>query len=208
MNKQPHQPALFIGIDWADQKHDIYVIDRNGKGFHRELKHSPENIDAWVGEMLKLAGGRPIAIMLEQSRGALVYALMFREDVLLYPVNPKQLARYRESYPGGGKSDPTDAMYLARMLRERITTLTAWKPDDENTRLLAHLSQQRRKIVDGQTKLRLQLTAPPLKVVFSSCFGAFREGPSAAFVAQRAVPMARPSQASSRRSSAHSPRRE
>ncbi len=28
---------------------------------------------------------------------------MFREDVLLYPVNPKQLARYRESYPGGGK---------------------------------------------------------------------------------------------------------
>ncbi len=159
MNKQPHQPALFIGIDWADQKHDIYVIDRNGKGFHRELEHSPENIDAWVGEMLKLADGQPIAIMLEQSRGALVYALMFREDVLLYPVNPKQLARYRESYPGGGKNDPTDAMYLARMLRERITTLTAWEPDDENTRLLAQLSQQRRKIVDGQTKLRQQLTA-------------------------------------------------
>jgi hypothetical protein len=45
------------------------------------------------------------------------------------------------------------------MLRERITTLTAWQPDDENTRLLANLSQQRRKIVDGQTKLRLQLTS-------------------------------------------------
>ena len=159
MNNQPHQPALFIGIDWADQKHDIYVIDRNGKGFHRELEHSPENIDAWVGEMLKLAGGQPIAIMLEQSRGALIYALMFREDVLLYPVNPKQLARYRESYPGGGKNDPTDAMYLARMLCERITTLTAWQPDDENTRLLAQLSQQRRKVVDGQTKLRQQLRA-------------------------------------------------
>lgn len=153
------QPALFIGIDWADQKHDIYVIDRNRKGFHQELKHSAENIDAWVGEMLKLAGGRPIAIMLEQSRGALVYALMFRKDVLLYPVNPKQLARYRESYPGGGKNDPTDAMYLARMLRERIDTLTAWQPDDENTRLLAQLSQQRRKIVDGQTKLRQKLVA-------------------------------------------------
>jgi transposase len=109
--------------------------------------------------MLKLAGGRPIAIMLEQSRGALVYALMFRKNVQLYPVNPKQLARYRESYPGGGKDDPTDAKYLARMLRERIATLTAWQPDDENTRLLANLSQQRRKIVDGQTKLRQQLTA-------------------------------------------------
>jgi transposase len=159
MNQQPKQPALFIGIDWADQKHDIYFIDRSGQGFHRELEHSPENIDAWVAEMLKLADGQPIAIMLEQSRGALVYALMFRENVLLYPINPKKLARYRESFPGGGKNDPTDAKYLARMLRERITTLTAWQPDDEDTRLLAQLCEQRRKIVDGQTKLRQQLMA-------------------------------------------------
>ena len=158
MKEQP-QPGLFIGIDWADQKHDCYVIDRNGKGIHQEIKHSPENIDTWVGEMLKRADGKPIAIMLEQSRGPLVHALMFRENVLLFPINPKQFARYRESYPGGGKDDPTDAKYLARMLRERITTLTAWQPDDENTRLLAHLSRQRRKLVDGQTKLRLQLIA-------------------------------------------------
>lgn len=159
MNQPTALPGLFIGIDWADQKHDIHVIDREGKGFHQQLEHSAESIDAWVAEMLKLAGGQPIAIMLEQSRGALIYALMFRENVLLYPINPKQLARYRESYPGGGKSDPTDALYLARMLRERIATLTAWEPDDENTRLIANLSQQRRKLVDGQTKLRLQLTA-------------------------------------------------
>ena len=158
MNEQP-QPGLFIGIDWADQKHDCYVIDRNGKGFHQELKQSPEDVDTWVAEMLKRADGKPIAIMLEQSRGPLVHALMFRENVLLFPINPKQFARYRESYPGGGKDDPTDAKYLARMLRERITTLTAWQPDDENTRLLAHLSRQRRKLVDGQTKLRLQLIA-------------------------------------------------
>jgi hypothetical protein len=32
MNKQPQQPGLFIGIDWADQKHDIYVIDRHDRG--------------------------------------------------------------------------------------------------------------------------------------------------------------------------------
>jgi hypothetical protein len=71
---EPAQPGLFIGIDWADQKHDCYVIDRDGKGFHRELKQSPEDIDAWVAEMLKLADGKPIAIMLEQSRGPLVHA--------------------------------------------------------------------------------------------------------------------------------------
>ena len=102
MNQQRAQPGLFIGIDWADQKHDIHIIDRDGNGSHKVLEHSAENIDAWVNETLKRAGGQPIAIMLEQSRGALIYALMFREDVLLYPINPKQLARYRESYPGGG----------------------------------------------------------------------------------------------------------
>ena len=174
MNPKAPQPGLFIGIDWADQKHDIYVIDCDGKGFHRELKHSAENIDAWLGEMLKLADGKPIAIMLEQSRGALIYALMFREDVLLYPINPKQLARYRESYPGGGKNDPTDAMYMARMLCERIATLKAWRPDDEKTRLIANLCQQRRKIVDSRTKLRQQLIAL-LKSYFPVVWELFRQ---------------------------------
>jgi hypothetical protein len=89
MNER-HQPGLFIGIDWADRKHDCYVIDRDGKGFHQELSHSPEDIDTWVGEMLKRAAGKPIAIMLEQSRGPLVHALMFRKNVLLFPINPKQ----------------------------------------------------------------------------------------------------------------------
>ena len=163
MNEAPgqvhEQPVLFIGIDWADQKHDCYVIDRDGKGSHRAIAHSPEEIDNWVTEMLQLADGKPIAIMLEQSRGALMYALMFRKNVLLYPVNPKQLSRYRESYPGGGKDDPTDARYLARMLRERITTLTCWQPDDDNTRLLANLCEQRRKLVDGQVQQRQQLIA-------------------------------------------------
>ena len=56
--------------------------------------------------------------MLEQFRGALIYALMFREDLLLYPMNPKKPDRNRESYPGSGKNDPTDTMYLAWMLRK------------------------------------------------------------------------------------------
>ncbi len=158
-NNLTNQPGLFIGIDWADQKHDCYVIDRDGKGFHQQISHSPEDIDIWVSEMLELAEGQPIAIMMEQSRGALMYSLMLRKNVLLYPVNPKQLSRYRESYPGGGKDDPTDAKYLARMLRERITTLTCWQPDDEDTRLLANLCERRRKLVDDQVKLRQQLTA-------------------------------------------------
>jgi transposase len=153
-------PALFIGIDWADQAHDCYIIDARGNGQHQSFKQTPEAIDQWVSQMLELSAGKPIAIMLEQSKGPLIYALMFRPNVLLYPVNPKQFARYRESYPGGdAKSDPSDARYIARMLRERISTLKPWIADDEATRRLANLSEQRRKIVNNQVAQRQQLIA-------------------------------------------------
>ncbi|QDV84257.1 IS110 family transposase [Planctomycetes bacterium TBK1r] len=150
--------ALFVGIDWADQKHDCHIIDSQGRESAMELPHTPEAINQWIAKMTEKAKGGKIAIMLEQSKGPLIHALMFRQNIVLYPINPKQLSRYRESYPGGdGKSDPTDAMYLARLLRERIETLKAWLPDDEQTRLLNRLCEQRRFIVGSQTKLRQQL---------------------------------------------------
>ena len=154
------EPALFIGIDWADKKHDIFTIDREGHGTSERIDHSAEAIDVWVAEKLRQAGGRPIAILLEQSRGGLIHALMFRDNVILYPVNPKQFARYRESYSNAGcKDDLTDARLLARMLRERVQVLQPWRPDDEPTRLLARLCQTRRQLVDQRTGLMQQLVS-------------------------------------------------
>jgi len=153
-----NRPALFIGIDWADTKHDVYVINQEGNGTHQEIEHSAEAIDQWVTEKLQQADGKPIAILLEQSRGALVHALMFREKVILYPVNPKQFASYRESYSNAGcKDDQRDARLLARMLYERISTLRAWKADEEETRFLSRSCQTRRQLVDERTRLTLQL---------------------------------------------------
>lgn len=43
------------------------------------------------------------------------------------------------------------------MLRERITTLKPWKPDDPHTRLLSRVCEQRRLVVGNQTKTRQQL---------------------------------------------------
>jgi len=63
------QPALFIGIDWADQKHDVYTIDQHGRGTLEQIKHSTEAINVWLAEKLNQADGQPIAILLEQSRG-------------------------------------------------------------------------------------------------------------------------------------------
>jgi hypothetical protein len=41
--------AAFVGLDWADQKHDVMLYDqRGGKPEHSQLTHSPEAIDEWA----------------------------------------------------------------------------------------------------------------------------------------------------------------
>jgi len=151
-------PALFIGIDWADKKHDVCSIDAQGHANVEQIENTPEAIDAWIGEKLAQTDGRPIAIMLEKTRSALVYALLGHDNIQLYPINPKQLANYRESFSNGKcKADVPDARLLARMLRERHHILTAWEPDDEQTRLIARLCENRRKVVHEHTRLLQQL---------------------------------------------------
>lgn len=159
--KKPTPPiTLFVGIDWADEKHDAYVIDRDGQGTHETIAQTPEAINQWIEQKRAQADGGVIGIILEQARGPLANALMFREKVLLFPVNPKQLSSYRASYNNAGnKTDQDDARLLARMLRERQTTLKCWQPDSELTRTIDQLCRTRRRLVDQRTKLGNQLTA-------------------------------------------------
>lgn len=158
MQSRPQEFAFFVGIDWADQKHDVCVVDPKGKPSHEIIEHSGEAIDSWVSQILEKANGRPIAIILEQSRGALIHALMFRDNVVLFPVNPKQFVRYRESFStAGSKDDKSDSLFLARMLFERHTQMRAWHPDDEQTRLLSRLCVARRQMVNERTRLAQQL---------------------------------------------------
>ena len=145
--------AFYVGIDWANDKHDVAVIDGQGKLAHTVLEHSTNSIDAWISELLEKADGRPIAIILEQAKGALIYALMFRENVRLFPINPKQFASYRQSFQTtNAKNDRSDSMLLARMLFERHRELKPWQPDDEQTRLLGRLCATRRHWVNERTK--------------------------------------------------------
>jgi len=160
-----HQPpaeetfAAYVGIDWADQQHAVCMLD-DARQTEQELQHSPEAIAAWAEALRKRFDGRPIAVALEQSRGALIYALMQYEHLTLYPINPKQLARYREALSvSGKKDDPGDAQLLARFLRDHRDCLRPWKPDDAPTRELARLCELRRKIVEVRKQTIQRLTA-------------------------------------------------
>src|SRR5919108_1018336 len=114
--------AAFVGLDWADQKHDLMLYDaRGGLPEHGVLTHTPEAIDQWACALRQRFGGRPVAVCFEQSRGAIAYALLKYDFLTLFPLSPARLAAYRESFSNSGaKDDPSDAaLLLDYVLRHR-----------------------------------------------------------------------------------------
>ena len=170
MNKKEantEEYAALIGLDWAAEKHDVCLWDAaTGKSRHRVIEHTPEALAEWLAELQASYPGRRLAVCLEQSRGALMYALMDHAFLDLYPINPVTLARYREAFaPSRAKDDPGDARLLSEILRLHREKLAVWKPDDEQTRTLGFLNEERRKAVNLRTKLVLRMQAA-LKLYF------------------------------------------
>ena len=167
MNKQSQQTntlqelsdAVVVGIDWADAEHVVCLIEQDGRSRIETLQQSPEAIDEWVAELGWRFPGQTITVALEQSQGALFHALMKYELLVLSPINPKQLARYREAlHPSGGKDDTADAALLAQFLKHHAGQLRPWRPDDVATRKLSRLVELRRKIVEERKRKAQQLT--------------------------------------------------
>jgi transposase len=150
---------VIVGVDWGDEKHAVFIIDEaTGNRTHQEVEQTPEAIADWVASLRRQFPNTPVVVCLEQTRGALIYALMKYEFLNLVPVNPKQLARFREVLGASeAKDDPDDAEFLAELFAKHETYLQIWKPDTEETRLLGLLSEDRRHCVDQRTALTNQL---------------------------------------------------
>ena len=153
--------GAYIGLDWADRTHVISLRSADSNRVERcELAHKPEALAAWVSDLQQRFAGQRVALALEQSRGAVVHALMGYDFLVLYPVNPKTLAKYREAFsPSGAKDDPTDADLLLELVTLHRAKLRAWLPDDELTRTITLLVEYRRQLVEVQTGLSNRLTS-------------------------------------------------
>jgi transposase len=158
-NDQTNPYAAFIGLDWAHQTHQFCLwTDEDGMGKPTELQHTPEDIQEWIVQLRQRFGGKKVALCIEQSRGSLIYALMKVEFIVIYPVNPKSLARYREALsPSRAKDDMRDARYLCQFVRDHYTSLRALEPEDPQTRALLRLVENRRRLVDIRTSLVQQI---------------------------------------------------
>jgi transposase len=150
--------TAFIGIDWADRKHDICLqATHSDRREFARIEHQIDHIDQWAVSMRQRFGGR-IAVALELSKGPLVYALQKYDFLVLYPINPATLAKYREAFKTSrAKDDPTDAELALELLVRHRDRLTALTPQSTPMRTLLHLVEHRRRLVDDKTRLTNRL---------------------------------------------------
>jgi hypothetical protein len=121
---------LFVGDDWAEDHHDVEVVDEAGRVLVR--RRLPDGLagiarlHALVGEHLTgpADGAGPVddpvmevVVGIETDRGPWVSALV-AAGYTVYAINPMSAARYRQRHStSGAKSDAGDAHLLAEIVR-------------------------------------------------------------------------------------------
>jgi transposase len=157
----PNQYAAFVAIDWADAKHAFSLqVAGQTKKETGTLEQKPEVIALWINQLRERFGGQPVAVAVEQSRGALIHALLSHDFIVIYPLHPVMVARFREAFKSSGaKSDPLDTDQILQILTKHLELLKPLQPDTQETRLLARLVEDRRKTVDVRTCHMEALTA-------------------------------------------------
>jgi transposase len=160
---EEHMEAVvaLIGMDWADQEHAICVCDAATNKVERmTVSQKPNELHQWIRDLRDRYKGARIAVAVEQSRGPLIYALMRYDFFLIYPLNPKALASYRNALrTSGAKDDPTDAELILNFLKTHREKLRLWAPEDEISRQLTILVEFRRKIVADIVAVTNRMTA-------------------------------------------------
>jgi transposase len=166
---------VFCGIDWAEDHHDIALVDRDGQLLARQ--RISDNA-AGLAALLDLLAGHgdspedPVPVAIETPRGLLV-ACLRAAGRQVYPVNPMSVARYRDRHSvAGRKSDKGDSAVLANVLR---TDLHAHRPlpaDSELAQAIAVLARAQQDAVWDRTTAHNKLRSH-LREYFPGVLAAF-----------------------------------
>jgi transposase len=137
---------LFVGDDWAEDHHDVYLMnDTGGRLASRRL---PEGL-AGIGRLHGLIAEHAedpaqVVIGIETDRGLWVDALT-AAGYQVFAVNPLAAARYRDRHHvSGAKSDASDAKLLADLVRtdrHNHRPIAGDSPDAEAIKVLARAQQ-------------------------------------------------------------------
>ncbi len=136
---------VFVGNDWAEDHHDVEVMDEAGRVLAK--RRLPEGV-AGIAQLHELIGRHlgedadeaEVVVGIETGRGPWVQALI-AAGYTVFPVNPLQASRYRERHGvSRAKSDGGDAHMLADMVRtdsHQLRPVAGDSPDAEAVKVLA-----------------------------------------------------------------------
>ena len=155
---------LFIGDDWAEGHHDVVVQDENGKTLAR--RRLPEGVDgiarfhelvaSCLGEDAEPDPAR-VVVVIETGRGPWVKALA-AAGYRVYPANPKQAARHKETVAVSGKKDDFfDAACLADMGRTRRHQIRELAADSDIAEAVKIAARAHQKLVWERTRHLLRM---------------------------------------------------
>lgn len=150
----------YLGIDWADTEHAIWVDDEQGtKVLRRTVPHTAEGFADW-GRWLdeQRAAGIALWAGIERPDGRVVDFLL-DHGVVVYPINPKALDRARDRFRmSHAKDDPFDARVAASFVRTDHAHLQPLAPSSPAAQELKLLTRDYARLVRQQTRLLNQLT--------------------------------------------------
>ena len=151
----------YIGIDWADDHHDVFITDDSGVKLEAfTISHTAEGIYSLRDKLRKLTLSKEqILIGLETPKNLVVSSLL-DEGYTVYSFNPKSVDRYRDRYRvSGARDDSFDAMVIANILRTDRHQFRPILPDSDLIRELKILTHDQQRLIRLKTKLVNQIKA-------------------------------------------------
>lgn len=178
---------ICVGIDWADEKHDVCIRDLEDRRILAafEMTNNAKGV-AKYEENVSTFGFAPdeIPVAVEKPDGLLVSYLIQRGYVV-HAINPKSVDRYRDRlHVAGSKTDKDDAAILADILCVDREYHDPIPEDSILAKEIKAVSRNRQKLVRDQTRIKNQLTSC-LKKYFPaalSLFSDFKASISRAFL--------------------------
>jgi hypothetical protein len=172
---------LFIGDDWAEGHHDVVAQDEAGKTLAR--RRLPEGADG-IARFHELVASRfggdgepdpaQVIVVIETDRGPWVKALA-AAGYRIYPVNPKQAARHKETIANSGKKDDFfDAEGLADMGRTRRHQLRELAADSDIAEAVKIAARAHQKLVWERTRHQLRMRSA-LREYFPAALEAYKD---------------------------------
>ena len=169
---------LFAGDDWAEDHHDVELMDASGRVLARarlpEGAAGMARLHAMIGEQLGGAEDVEVAVGIETDRGLWVQALV-AAGYLVFGINPLQTARYRDRHGvSGGKSDAGDAHALADMVRTDSHQLRPVAGDSPGAQEVKVVARAHKTLVWERTR-HVQRLRHQLRDFFPAALAAFED---------------------------------